>query len=185
MAAGSAVTLVAGLPIPSTSPVFLTVVAVHVAVALGCVIAGAIAMLSPKRRGRHTACGTIYFWGLALVAATAGALSAMRWTQDHTLFGLGALAFAMAWFGRLALRRRWAGWPRLHIAGMGSSYILLLTAFYVDNGPNLPVWRDLPSLAYWLAPAAVGLPVMIYALVRHPVVRAQGEHHGWRTPPSG
>ncbi|HEX2815479.1 MAG TPA: hypothetical protein VHN39_03735 [Phenylobacterium sp.] len=183
MAAASAVTVVAGLPIPSTSPVFLAVVAVHVAVALGCVIAGAVAMLSRKRTGRHPTFGTIYFWGLAVVFATAGALSALRWAEDRLLFALAVLALGAAWFGRTAMRRRWSGWPRLHIAGMGSSYILLLTAFYVDNGKNLPLWRDLPPIAYWLAPAAIGLPLMIYAMLRHPVVRAHGDQQGWRTPP--
>ena len=34
---------------------------------------------------------------------------------------------------------------KLHITGMGTSYVLLLTAFYVDNGKNLPLWRDLRS----------------------------------------
>jgi hypothetical protein len=54
---------------------------------------------------------------------------------------------------------------------MGSSYIVLLTAFYVDNGHNLPVWRDLPAITYWLAPAAIGAPFMIYGLFWHPLVR--------------
>ncbi len=53
---------------------------------------------------------------------------------------------------------------------MGSSYILLLTAFYVDNGRNLPLWRSLPSLTYWLLPAAVGVPLIVRALLRHPLV---------------
>jgi hypothetical protein len=57
------------------------------------------------------------------------------------------------------------------MTGMGLSYILLLTAFYVDNGPNLPVWRYLPPLAYWLAPSLVGLPILLWALVWHPLVR--------------
>ena len=46
-------------------------------------------------------------------------------------------------------------------------YILLLTAFYVDNGPQLPLWRSLPSLAFWLLPSLVGLPFLIWALRRH------------------
>jgi rsbT co-antagonist protein RsbR len=33
---------------------------------------------------------------------------------------------------------------------MGASYILMLTAFYVDNGPNLPLWSELPWLAFWV-----------------------------------
>jgi hypothetical protein len=54
---------------------------------------------------------------------------------------------------------------------MGVSYILMLTAFYVDNGKNLPVWRELPPIAYWTVPAILGIPIMIWVLLRHPIVR--------------
>jgi len=54
---------------------------------------------------------------------------------------------------------------------MGLSFALLLTAFYVDNGPNLPLWRELPSITYWLLPSVVGLPLIIRALLGHPLVR--------------
>jgi len=36
--------------------------------------------------------------------------------------------------------------------GMGASYILLLAALYLDNGKNLPLWRELPPIAFWLLP---------------------------------
>jgi uncharacterized membrane protein len=172
------VTVIAGVPIPSTSPLFLAVVAVHVAFGLTCVVTGAMAMLSPKRRGRHSAFGTAYFWALAAVAMSAGALAAMRWTQDAVLFLLGALAFASALLGRTAARRRWNGWPRLHILGMGSSYVLMLTAFYVDNGKSLPIWKDLPELAYWLTPVVAGVPLIAFALLRHPVAVGRGARRG-------
>jgi uncharacterized membrane protein len=136
-----AVTVVAGLPIPSTSPLFLAIVAFHVLLGVICVAAGAVTMLSFKGPGRHPYFGTIYFWGLAAVFASASALSAMRWAEDYYLFVLGALAFAAALIGRTARRRRRPGWPRWHVTGMGSSCVLLLTAFYVDNGKNLPIWR--------------------------------------------
>jgi hypothetical protein len=42
----------------------------------------------------------------------------------------------------------------MHISGMGASYVLLLTAFYVDNGKNLPLWRELPQWAFWILPSA-------------------------------
>jgi hypothetical protein len=164
-------TLVAGIPIPSTSPIFLTVVGLHVLVGLLCVIAGAIAMLSPKRRGRHPTFGTIYYWGLVAVFVSATGLSVVRWAEDYHLFILGLLALIAASLGRTARRRRRPGWVRLHIAGMGLSYILLLTAFYVDNGKSLPLWKDLPPIAYWLLPGAVGLPLIVRALFRHPLVR--------------
>jgi hypothetical protein len=48
---------------------------------------------------------------------------------------------------------------------------VLLTAFYVDNGPNLPVWRSLPPLAHWLLPGLVGLPILGWVLRRHPLLR--------------
>jgi hypothetical protein len=53
---------------------------------------------------------------------------------------------------------------------MGASYILLLTAFYVDNGKNLPLWRELPEVAFWFLPSAIGVPLILYAL--HPLVLA-------------
>jgi hypothetical protein len=50
---------------------------------------------------------------------------------------------------------------------MSLSYIVLLTAFYVDNGPHLPLWDRLPGVAYWTLPAVVGLPLVIRAERRH------------------
>ncbi|HEY8003376.1 MAG TPA: hypothetical protein VIE16_04065 [Phenylobacterium sp.] len=164
-------TTVAGIVIPSTSPVFLSVVAIHVLAGLVCVPSGAVAMFSPKRRGRHPAFGTIYFWGLAVVFVTAAVLSGMRWAEDHVLFALGGLAFASAYLGRRAMRRRWPNWAGAHLTGMGLSYILLVTAFYVDNGKNLPLWRRLPAVAYWLLPGLVGVPIIVNAYWRHPLVR--------------
>ena len=165
--------VILGIPIPSSSPVFLAVVAAHVIVGLTCVIAGLVAMLSVKRSGRHPAAGTTYYWSLVMVAVSMSVLSAMRWPDDNHLFILGALSITAATIGRAARRRRWPGWLNYHIVGMSLSYILLLTAFYVDNGANLPLWRNLPPLAYWVVPSLVGLPILIHALLRHPLVLQQ------------
>ena len=62
-----------------------------------------------------------------------------------------------------------------HIVGMGASYIALLTAFYVDNGKNLPIWKDLPHVAYWTLPSAVGVPLILRALGRERRVLAFAE----------
>ena len=164
-------TVVLGIPIPSTDPVFLAIIGVHVLFGLAAVIAGAAAMLSRKRRGRHSDMGTIYFWCLSGVFATMSALSFMRWAENYRLFLLGALAFGCACLGRTAARRRWRQWPRLHLTGMGASYVAMLTAFYIDNGKNLPLWRELPEIALWILPSAIGVPVILLALLRHPLVR--------------
>jgi hypothetical protein len=165
------VTPVFGIEVPSTDPVFLTVVGFHVLAGLVCVVTGTIAMLSEKRPGRHPKFGTLYYWFLSAVFASATALSIVRWADDYHLFILGALSFAMASLGRSARRTRWPGGVKLHIVGMGMSYILLLTAFYVDNGPNLPLWRELPHWAFWVLPSTIGVPIIVRALLFHPLVR--------------
>jgi uncharacterized membrane protein len=162
---------VGGFPLPSDAPLFLATVAVHVAAGLWCVATGAVAMLSDKRPGRHPRFGSLYFWGLGVVFLTMSALSAMRWAEDYVLFILGVLSFAAGLLGRRSAPSRRLGRIRVHVIAMGTSYILLLTAFYVDNGKNLPLWRSLPYIAYWIIPAAVGIPIMIRAFRQHPLLR--------------
>ena len=168
------VTIVFGVPVPSTDPVFLTVVRLHILVGIVCVGAGIAAMFSDKRRGRHSSFGTIYYWSLVVITASAIGLSLVRWAENYHLFILGVLALTAATIARTAVRRRWHNWVRLHITGMGLSYILMLTAFYVDNGKNLPLWRELPQLAFWLLPSVLGLPLVMRALLTHPLSRHRG-----------
>jgi cell division protein FtsW (lipid II flippase) len=163
-------TVVLGIPIPSTNPLFLTIVGVHVMFGLAAVTAGAIAMLSNKGRGRHSNWGKTYFWFVLGVFVTMSALSFMRWAENYHLFILGVLSFASAFFGRMAVQWRLHQWPRLHLTGMGTSYIFLLTAFYVDNSKNLPLWKELPPIAFWVLPSAIGMPLILNALLRHPLV---------------
>jgi len=164
-------TVVGGIVIPSTDPAFLAVViGLHIPLGMACVIAGAGAMFCQKGRGRHSKFGTVYFWCLLALFTTATFLSVVRWRENYHLFLLGAAAFACAWFGRSALRFRWPNWIRLHIAGMGLSYVVTLIAFYVDNGKQLPVWKDLPHFVYWLLPILLSTPLIVWALFWHPLV---------------
>jgi hypothetical protein len=111
--------------------------------------------------------GTFYYWCLSFVFLTATILAATRWHEDAYLFFLGAGSFSAATLGRTARRRRWHRWVPIHISGMGLSYILMLIAFYMDNGKELPVWKDLPSVTYWLVPGGVGVPLIVRALLRY------------------
>jgi hypothetical protein len=163
-------TVLAGIEVPSTDPVFLALVfGAHIPLGIATVAIGAIAMLSRKRRGRHSKFGTIYFWCLLALFTSSTLLSLMRWAENYHLFILGTLSFACAWMGRAALRGRWLYWVRLHIAGMGLSYVLMLVAFYVDNGKQLPLWQDLPHFMYWLIPMAVGIPLIVRSLLWPPL----------------
>ena len=167
-------TIIFGIEIPSTDPLFVGVIVLaHIPLGIACVVAGILAMLSRKGRGKHSTAGTVYYWCLMALFASAAFLSAMRWAENAHLFTLGALSFASAWAGRSALRNRWPSWVRLHIAGMGLSYVLMLIAFYVDNGKQLPIWQDLPHFIYWLLPLAIGVPLIVRALFVHPLARRE------------
>ena len=163
---------IGGIPIPFRSPTLLAVLAIHVAAGAGAVVSGALAMLSRKGPGRHPWFGRMYFWCLVTVTSSMAFLAIARWREDYHLFGIGAFAAACALLGLTRVRRT----PRklrTHVISFGASYILLLTAFYVDNGKNLPLWNRLPPISYWLLPSAIGVALIIRALRRHPLLQRQ------------
>jgi hypothetical protein len=153
-----------GDQVRSTAPVFLAILAVHVIAGLTAVITGAVAALARKGSPRHIRAGRWYYRAITTVFATATALAIMRWHQDYDLFILGAVAFTAATIGYLHRRRHRPG-DTGHIAGMGIAYTAMLTAFYVDNGPHLPLWDRLPTLAFWLLPSAIAAPILTRALI--------------------
>lgn len=163
---------IGGIPIPFRSPILLAVLAIHVAAGAGAVVSGALAMLSTKGPGRHPRFGRLYFWCLVAVTMTMAFLSIARWREDYHLFVIGAFAAASALLGLTRVRRT-PRQLRTHLISFGASYILLLTAFYVDNGKNLPLWSRLPRISYWLLPSAIGVPLIIRALRGHPLLRRQ------------
>src|SRR6266542_921216 len=158
--------VIGGIPIPSDSPLFLSILGLHVLAGLVATASGLAAMLIKKEPGRHPQAGAIFYGSLAVVWLTMAGLAATRWAEDKHLFYLGTLSFASASLARTALRRRWRRYLVVHITGMGSAYILMMTAFYVDNGKSLPLWRLLPASAYWLIPGAIGIPLIARALRR-------------------
>jgi len=169
-----------GLPIPDAGPVFAAALAVHVASGLTAVIAGALAATAKKRHGRHPRAGRVYLWALGGVFATAGVMSAIRWREDAHLLAIGVVALGLGLYGYRARRNHRPGWPAHHAIGMGGSYIALLTGFYVDNGPFLPVWNRLPHVSYWLLPSIVGVPLIWRALRRY--TRTTSGAHSGRPP---
>jgi hypothetical protein len=155
-----------GLAIPYAGRVFLAVLAIHVLAGGACVVAGALAATARKRPGRHPGAGQVYLCGLGVLFVTATVMAAIRWPEDRHLLAIATVACGLGWYGWRARRVRRPGWPRRHAIGMGGSYIALLTGFYVDNGRQLPVWDRLPQWTYWVLPAAVGIPLIWWALRR-------------------
>jgi hypothetical protein len=154
-----------GDQVSSTGPVFLAFLAVHVLAGLNAVITGAIAALTRKGSPRHIRAGRWYYKAITVVFATAAILAAMRWRQDYYLFIIGLVAFTAATIGYQHRHRHRAG-DTGHIAGMGIAYVAMLTAFYVDNGPHLPLWDRLPTVTFWLLPSTIGAPIITRAIIR-------------------
>ncbi len=161
-----------GDQVGSTAPAFLAFLAVHVLAGLIAVAAGAAAALARKGSMRHIRAGRWYYRAITVVSATATVLAAMRWRQDYHLFIIGVVAITAATIGYQHRRRRRPG-DTGHILGMGTAYVAMLTAFYVDNGPHLPLLDRVPTLAFWLLPSAIGAPVIVRA-----VLRARRAHAG-------
>jgi hypothetical protein len=159
-----------GTEVGSTAPLFLAFLAVHVLAGMVAVVTGAVAALARKGSPRHIRAGRWFYRAITVVFATAAALTAMRWRQDYHLLIIGAVAFSAAVTG-VQHRRRHRSGDTGHIAGMGIAYIAMLTAFYVDNGPHLPLWDRLPPLTFWFLPSVIGVPIMIRAIGR---ARARG-----------
>jgi hypothetical protein len=45
-----------------------------------------------------------------------------------------------------------------------------------QEAKQLPLWKDLPDFTYWLVPLAVGVPLIVSALLRHPLARGGLTH---------
>ena len=118
---------------------------VHVSAgALGLVL-GPLAMVAPKRLGRHTAVGLGYQVAVALLTLSALGLAAL---DPASLWGLAlvALATQAAAAGGLWVRRRaFPGWLPWHVQLMCGSYVSFLTGFLVVNLSHPVAWV-LPTL---------------------------------------
>lgn len=157
---------VLGLELPDEGPVFVAVLALHVVAGLTAVVSATGACLARKRPGGHPRWGRVYLVALGVVGVTAVAMAVLRWPVTAHLAAVAAVACGLAAFGWQARRRHRPGWPARHAIGMGGSFAALLTGFYVDNGPQLPVWDQLPHVAYWLVPGAVAAVLIRSALRR-------------------
>jgi uncharacterized membrane protein len=154
-----------GLDVASTTTVFLAFLAAHVTAALVAIVAGVVAMLARKGPGRHPRAGRWYLGGILVVFATACVLASFRWPADLPLVLAGGISVAAALYGYLFRRLHRPG-DLPHVIAMGVSYIAMLTAFYVDNGPHLPIWNLLPSWTFWILPSIVGIPIITRAILK-------------------
>jgi hypothetical protein len=162
--------MIAGFPLG-----FFLPLVVHVLAGLATVVTGIVTFSQPKRPGRHQRWGQGYLLSYTVVLLTATMLSVQRWEADAYLFFLAVLGSGCALVGYTARRFRHAHWLRpilgtqwvtVHLVGMITSYVVLLTAFYVDNAHLIPLLDRLPSLTFWVLPTLISLPFLVLSLSR-------------------
>lgn len=159
--------------IAGTGPAFAAFLIPHIIAGTSAVISGALVSLMRKGTRSHVRTGIFYFWALAVLAATAAGLTAVRGVRDLPVLALGVIAVALAWAGRQA-RRHPGGWPwrrssghAAHIVAMGGSYTVMLTAFMTDNSKFLPLLDRLPIEVSLGLPAVAGVPLIALSVRRH------------------
>lgn len=157
---------VLGVPVGSDDPLFVLALGAHLAAGITAVVAGAVAAFSRKRPGLHPRAGLVYCWGALWIFISSLVMAAARWPHDTHLLVIGFVGFGAATFGIIVRVRARPRWHRLHLVAMGTSYVALLTGFYVDNGPHLPGWRVLPRWSFWLLPSAIGAVLIVRSLRR-------------------
>jgi uncharacterized membrane protein YeaQ/YmgE (transglycosylase-associated protein family) len=135
------------------------ILVVHIVAGTAGLILGPIAMTARKRRGRHTRAGGAYHWVMLAVCLSAAAMSLLDWQRIWWFLPIAVFSYANALLGYAAVNLRWRNWLAHHIAGMGGSYIALVTALLVVNvGPS--------PLIVWFVPSIVGTPLILWIVGR-------------------
>ncbi len=162
--------MIDGLPLS-----FFLPLVVHALAGLTTGVTGVLAFRASKRRGRHHQWGKSYLWAYTVVFLTAIMLSVQHLPADIYLLVLATLGYGLALSGYAARRfrlepivRRTVGkqWVVAHIVGVIGSYVVLWTAFYVDNAHLIPGLKQLPILTFWVLPSLIALPFLVVSLSR-------------------
>jgi hypothetical protein len=128
----------------------------HIAAGGVGLLAGAVALFAPKRRGRHVQAGTVYQGATVVLNVSALGLVVL----DPSLWWLGLIALATqvaAASGWVVARRRRPGWLVWHVNLVAGSYVSFVTAFLVVN---------IDSLLAWFVPTLIASPLIARASAR-------------------
>ena len=139
----------------------------HISAGIAAVVVGPIAMLSRKRRGRHTRAGELYHWIMLTVCLSAVLVAILEWQR---LWGFPYIAlgsYALTFTGYLAAKRRWNGWLYAHVSAVSGSYVAIVTASLVVNWEKITGVPGITSPWAWSLPTVVGS--IIIAWVNHQI----------------
>ena len=127
------------------------ILVVHVTCGTLGLVVGPLAMLAPKRRGRHTRLGLAYQTLVAGLCVTALGLVVFH-PGVWPLAVIAVLTEAAALAGWWLQRRRPPGWLAGHIACLCGSYVSFVTAFLVVSFPR-SIWP-------WVVPTIIATPLI-------------------------
>ena len=164
---------------------FFLPLVVHALAALTTGVSGVITFSRPKRSVRHPTWGVRYLWAYTVVFLTAIILSVQHWPTDAYLVVLATIGygFALGGYGTRRFRQEpWLlrvlgkQWIVAHILGMIGSYVVLWTAFYVDNAHLIPGLKEFPTLTFWVLPTMIAFPFLVVSLSRFAPKTARPAH---------
>lgn len=129
---------------------------IHVAAGGVALIVGPIAMWAPKRAGLHPRLGEAFFVVVSAVCISGGVLGVMFWETRWMFFLIAVGTYAFALLGYIAAKKRWRGWLLAHVAGQGSAYTAMVTAFIVANWDDVTGTQGTDVPLVFLMPMFVG-----------------------------
>ncbi len=154
---------------------FFLPLVVHAVAGLMTGVTGIMAFRASMCPGRHHRWGSGYVWAYTVVFLTATMLSVQRWEADAYLFFLAVIGFGLALCGYGARHFRQEPWVRhllgkqwivVHVMGIIGSYVVLWTAFFVDNSHRIPGLNQLPPLTFWVLPTVIGILFIVLSIYR-------------------
>lgn len=138
------------------------ILVVHIAFGAAGLVLGPIAMLAPKRRGRHTVTGEAYHWVVLGVCVTAAALAVLDWSRNWWFLPIAVGSYAFALLGYVTAKRRRGSWLISHVTGQGGSYIAMVTALLVVNWSLVTGTPGRAAFWPWFLPAIVGTTILTW-----------------------
>src|SRR5690348_15843604 len=145
-----------GQHVGSTAPLFLAFLAVHVVAGTTAVLNGTTAALAHTSGPPHPRAGRRSYPDSIVLYRTRPALATTPWPDDAYLLVIAAVMATAATIGVRARRRRNRAGGTIHILGLSLSFVAMMTGFYMDNGPHLPLLDHLPTILFWVLPPAAG-----------------------------
>lgn len=139
---------------------FAVLLVIHIMAGTVCLLTGIMASNVRKKRGTHTLIGEVYHGGYLVIFFTSILMAIMNWSESAYLFYIAIFSYGLALLGYVAKKCRWKNGLGVHIGGMLGSFIGIITAILVVNGPKIPYLNEIPPLYLWFLPTLIGTPVI-------------------------